>query len=144
IEADGGSSRQRIATGLLRPGALNGELVRRTRVTADHPTVAAWEVDRLVAVVPAHPVVLALTPHDVEHFAFAAGLADVRAFHDDSVTRLRVHGEPPFRGSALCPSQGLRAGEAVSSGSRCVRDSRPADAPPDLPPDDDPPTSADY
>ncbi len=73
-------------------------LIRRPLATADDPAVAAREVDRLVAVVPAHPVVLelAVARHDLEHFALAAGLADVRAFHGDPVTRLRVHGEPPF------------------------------------------------
>jgi hypothetical protein len=67
---------------------------------------------------------LVLARHDLEYFAFAAGLADVRAFHDDPVTRFSVHGKPPFdalSSIALTP-QGLRAGDAVSSGSPWIED----------------------
>jgi hypothetical protein len=82
-----------------------------------------------VTVIPAHAVVLTLVLvlawHDLEHFALAAGLADMRAFHDDPVTRFSVHGEPPFRRSAppsLYRREALRAGDAVSSGSPWVGD----------------------
>jgi hypothetical protein len=58
--------------------------------------------------------------HHLKHFALAAGLANVRAFYDDPVTLLRVHGEPPIEAlpSVSLSPQGLRAGEAVSSGVR--------------------------
>ena len=78
--------------------------VRRPRVTGDEAAVAARKVDRFVTVVPEHAVMLrlllALASPDFQHFAFAAGLADVGAFDDDPVTGFGVHDEPPFSG---CP-----------------------------------------
>jgi len=55
-----------------------------------------------VTVVPTHPIVLvaAVAGHDLDDLTPAAGLADVGALEDDSVTPIGVHGEPP---SEVCP-----------------------------------------
>jgi hypothetical protein len=47
---------------------------------------------------------LVLARHDLKHFAFGAGLDDMRAFHDDPLTPFGVHGDLP---STLCPSIAL-------------------------------------
>src|SRR5215207_923214 len=80
-----------------RPGLVRG------RFPADDAAIAAREVDRLVAVVPPHPIVLAaaVAGHDLDDLALAAGLADLRALHDDPVTGLGMHGGTSFR---ICPS----------------------------------------
>jgi hypothetical protein len=53
-----------------------------------------------VIVVPTHPIVLvpAVAGHDLDDLTLAAGLADVGALNDDSVTLIGVHGDLPFRG----------------------------------------------
>jgi hypothetical protein len=47
-------------------------------------TVAAWEVDRFVSVVPAHPKVLmaAVARHDLDDLTLAWRLADMCAHND--------------------------------------------------------------
>jgi hypothetical protein len=39
---------------------------------------------------------IAVVPYNFDHFTLAAGLADVRAFHNDSVACPRMHGNPYF------------------------------------------------
>jgi hypothetical protein len=66
--------------------------------------VPAWEVDRLVTVVPPDPIMLgpALAGHHLDDLTLPSALADVGALHDDPVTRVCVHGEPPY--SEVCLS----------------------------------------
>jgi hypothetical protein len=78
----------------------------RARAGGDDATVAAWEIGRFVIVVPTHPIMLVpgVAGHDLDDLTLAAGLADVGALNDDSVTPIGVHGEPPFPRSALASS----------------------------------------
>jgi hypothetical protein len=48
-------------------------------------------------------MMLALASPDFQHFALAAGLADVGACDDDPVTGLGVHGETSRQRAALHP-----------------------------------------
>jgi len=50
----------------------------------DDVTVAAWEVDRFVFVVPAHPIMLmaAVARHDLDDLTLTRRLADVGAHND--------------------------------------------------------------
>ena len=91
-----------------------GRLVRGRLPAGDDPAVGAREVDRLVTVVPAHPIVLAiaLAEHHVDDLALTAGLTDVRAVHDDPVTGLGVYGEPPFGVLPSFPFYSYRLGRA--------------------------------
>jgi hypothetical protein len=59
-----------------------------------------------VTVVPTHPIMLvaAVVGQDLDDLTLAAGLADVGALNDDSVTSVGVHGEPPLPRSALASS----------------------------------------
>jgi hypothetical protein len=88
------------------PSVRRAALVRGCFSAADDVAIAAREVDRLVTVFPAHPVVLAapLARHDLDDLALAAGLADLRALHDDPVTGLGVHGGTSFRACPLLSS----------------------------------------
>jgi hypothetical protein len=56
-----------------------------------------------VTVLPTHPIVLvaAVAGDDLDDLTLTTGLTDVGALNDDSVTPIRVHGEPPL--SEVCP-----------------------------------------
>jgi hypothetical protein len=49
-------------------------------------------------------LVAAVTGHDLHDLTLATGLADVRAFDDDPVPGLGMHGEPPLLSSPPLPS----------------------------------------
>jgi hypothetical protein len=111
----------------VRPGYLSRPKrpVRASLPSGDAATVAAWEIGRFVIVVPTHPIVLvaAVAGHDLDDLTLAAGLADVGALNEDSVTLIGVHGEPPLPRSALASSdtapdaatEPLQAGRALSA-----------------------------
>src|SRR5690242_8463144 len=84
---------------------LGPERPARARAGGEDVAVAAWEIHRLVTIVPAHPIVLgaAVARYYLAYLALSAGLADVPAVNDDPVTCTGVHGEPPRSRSALSP-----------------------------------------
>jgi hypothetical protein len=84
-------------------------------------TVAAREVDRFVTVVPSHPIVLvaAVAGHNFDNLTLTAGLTDVDALDNDSVTPSCMHGNPPFRAlpSPLLHTAPAAAGELPQAGA---------------------------
>ena len=90
--------------------------------------VPTWEVDRLVTVVPPDPIMLRAAPaeHHLDDLTVPAALADVGALHDDSVTRVCVHGEPPYSEVGLSSKPRPLAGtNQASAGARVSTKSAP-------------------
>src|SRR4051794_4012943 len=65
---------------------------RRRSVRRHHAGVRAWEVDRLVAVLPADPIVLPLAlPHHLDHLTMPAERVERGGVDDDLIALLGVH-----------------------------------------------------
>src|SRR3954447_3567296 len=105
---------------VLRAGRA-GSCDRRPSVRRHHAGVRAREVDRLVAVLPADPVVLPLAlPDHLDHLAVAPEGIERGGVDDDLVTLLGVHPASSDR-CVQAPAQRMRSPGAIAHPRRSPR-----------------------